>query len=138
MRYTLNLADIASEEVDGEVIIINLTTGFYYSLMGCASAIWPLVIAGWSVAEIAAHFGSSALPPAEIDADINRFVDYLCTENVLQPAPDAVPKNIPGLAPAVDFAVPQVQKFTDMQELMLLDPIHEVAEAGWPHRDTDH
>jgi hypothetical protein len=27
-----------------------------------------------------------------------------------------------------------LQKFTDMQELLLLDPIHEVDERGWPHR----
>jgi hypothetical protein len=25
-----------------------------------------------------------------------------------------------------------LQKFTDMQDLLLLDPIHEVDESGWP------
>ena len=25
-------------------------------------------------------------------------------------------------------------KYTDMQELLLLDPVHEVDEAGWPNR----
>jgi len=37
------------------------------------------------------------------------------------------------------FEKPKLQKFTDMQDLLLLDPIHEVDEAGWPHtrNDTD-
>ena len=30
------------------------------------------------------------------------------------------------------FEKPTLQKFTDMQELLLIDPIHEVDEMGWP------
>jgi len=26
-----------------------------------------------------------------------------------------------------------VEKYTDMQDLVLLDPVHEVDERGWPH-----
>ena len=29
---------------------------------------------------------------------------------------------------------PQLSSYTDMQELLLLDPIHEVDESGWPNR----
>ncbi len=28
---------------------------------------------------------------------------------------------------------PALQKFTDLQDLLMLDPIHEVDERGWPH-----
>ena len=30
------------------------------------------------------------------------------------------------------FNAPALQKYSDMQELLLLDPIHDVDEAGWP------
>ena len=30
------------------------------------------------------------------------------------------------------FEPPVVEKFTDMQDLVLLDPVHEVQEMGWP------
>ena len=39
-----------------------------------------------------------------------------------------------GTAPA--FVTPELHKFTDMQELLLVDPIHEVTEEGWPLRNT--
>ena len=35
------------------------------------------------------------------------------------------------------FEAPILQKYTDMQDLLLLDPIHEVDEAGWPHANLD-
>jgi hypothetical protein len=31
------------------------------------------------------------------------------------------------------FEPPVLEKFTDMQDLILLDPVHEVDERGWPH-----
>jgi hypothetical protein len=27
-----------------------------------------------------------------------------------------------------------LHKFTDMQDLLLVDPVHDVGDAGWPHR----
>jgi len=32
----------------------------------------------------------------------------------------------------IEFRAPTFEKFTDMQELILLDPIHEVDQSGWP------
>jgi hypothetical protein len=32
------------------------------------------------------------------------------------------------------FVEPALNKYTDMQELLLLDPVHEVSEAGWPSK----
>ena len=32
------------------------------------------------------------------------------------------------------FAPPAFEKFTDMEELLLLDPIHEVGDTGWPRK----
>ena len=33
-----------------------------------------------------------------------------------------------------DFTNPVLEKFTDMAELLLLDPIHEVDDSGWPNK----
>jgi hypothetical protein len=27
---------------------------------------------------------------------------------------------------------PKLEKYTDMEDLLLLDPIHDVQEVGWP------
>jgi hypothetical protein len=34
---------------------------------------------------------------------------------------------VPGIDP------PVLESFTDLEELMLLDPVHDVDERGWPH-----
>ena len=34
--------------------------------------------------------------------------------------------------PQEGFVAPQLHKYTDMQELLLLDPIHDVDQEGWP------
>ena len=31
------------------------------------------------------------------------------------------------------FQKPTFEKYTDMQQLLLLDPIHDVDDTGWPH-----
>jgi hypothetical protein len=31
------------------------------------------------------------------------------------------------------FEPPLLEKFTDMEDLLLLDPVHEVDGRGWPH-----
>jgi hypothetical protein len=35
------------------------------------------------------------------------------------------------------FTPPLLHKYSDMQELLLLDPIHDVDEAGWPKPIAD-
>ena len=32
------------------------------------------------------------------------------------------------------FEMPTLEKYTDMQDLVLIDPVHQVDEAGWPRR----
>ena len=35
------------------------------------------------------------------------------------------------------FEPPVIQRYTDMQDLLLLDPIHEVEESGWPNMKSE-
>lgn len=36
-----------------------------------------------------------------------------------------------------DFETPALHKYSDMQDLLLLDPIHEVDDTGWPSPKND-
>ena len=31
------------------------------------------------------------------------------------------------------FEAPKLSKYTDMEQLLLLDPVHDVDETGWPN-----
>jgi hypothetical protein len=36
----------------------------------------------------------------------------------------------------VSYSAPSFEKFDDMADQLLLDPIHEIGEAGWPVRSA--
>jgi hypothetical protein len=33
-----------------------------------------------------------------------------------------------------EYVEPEIVEFDDMQEMLLLDPIHEVKDKGWPYK----
>lgn len=121
-RYEVNKPDVVDESVDGEVLIVHLGTGAYYSSRGAGDVAWRLLAAGKSVAEAVGSHG------IEHDA-LTGFVEQLVAEDLVRPR-TAPPLEVAGLAPVA--GAPTLEKYTDMQELLLLDPIHDVEEAGWP------
>ena len=36
------------------------------------------------------------------------------------------------------FEPPLISKYSDMQELLILDPIHDVSDAGWPNPKSEN
>jgi hypothetical protein len=57
-----------------------------------------------------------------------RAGEELGAEAAVSFAADGVP------ASRSPFKPPRLEKHTDMQDLILIDPVHEVSAAGWPHR----
>ena len=53
MHYRLNDKDVVSEVLDGEVIVIHLQSGTYYSTLASGADIWNALLSGRSVEEIA-------------------------------------------------------------------------------------
>jgi hypothetical protein len=140
-RLRVNAPQVIHETIDGEVIIINLASGNYYSAKGCGADVWDVIQQSRSavpeiVAAVAARF---ARPAGEIEADVVRFLDQLRAEDLVADDVDGEPGS-----PALElvrtngdrsgrvFEPPVLEKYTDMQDLVLLDPVHEVDTAGWP------
>jgi Coenzyme PQQ synthesis protein D (PqqD) len=138
MRYQVNRPQVINETIDGEAIMINLATGSYYSLDRVGGDVWALLEASRPVEEIVAELGRRY--DADED-DIRRGVDdllrRLADEELVVPCDpgDAVRPTRPEPPPAErpPFHAPRLEKFTDMQDLILLDPVHEVDAQGWPH-----
>jgi len=130
MRFQLNSPDVIQETIEGEVIVVHLVSGSYYSLLGSGATLWNGLLAGLAAAELSTLFA----PPADPDV-IHAFVAQLQQEQLLIPAADPQPAVEPAARAALSggsFSPPQLQKFSDMQELLLVDPIHEVKPQGWP------
>lgn len=143
-RYRVNKSKVIFEAFEDEMVLINLDSGNYYSFSGSGALIWELLAGGESVNEIVArlreHFSDDG---AEIESSVSSFVENVVSEGLVFPRDDEISGNdraetgasSPKLLPKGGrFEAPRLQKFSDMQELLLLDPIHEVDEMGWPHR----
>jgi hypothetical protein len=134
-RFRIETPPVIHETLDGEVIVVNLDTGVYYSLSGVAAQIWAAVEAGESPLQIAdglhARYDADR---ADVEAAVVRFVGELEREQLVAGDGDAGVSKTSSVngTPRPAFVEPVLQKYTDMQELLLLDPIHEVGEAGWP------
>lgn len=127
--------EIVHETVDGEVIAIDLGDGSYYSLAGSGPQIWQLLAGGASEAQVrealAARHGVEA---SEIAAGIAAFLGQL-EENRLAVRVEGDGGGAVALEPLAEpgsYEEPRLERYTDMKDYFLLDPIHEVDAAGWP------
>lgn len=125
------------ETIDGEVIVINLTSGTYYSLRGSGADIWSLIQDTATQAEVVEALSSrydTARP--ELEGAVSGLVIELRAEGLVADiAGDApTPVERPSLSEGakLPFDVPRLEKYTDLQDLVLLDPVHQVTDTGWP------
>lgn len=139
VRYQPAGPQIIHELIDGEVVLINLDSGAYYSVDGAGATVWSGIAADLSEEALityvdARYHGDSAT----IAQDVRRFLNELLAEGLI--AHTATSGSAAPIAPTESvetvqrYAPPTLSKYTDMEELITLDPIHEVDERGWPAR----
>ena len=99
---------VISEVVENEVVLVNFDSGSYYSLGGSGTQVWEALEGGAAPHEVVnAVLSAFDGPEAEISMAVRSFLEQLLEESL--------------------------ERFDDMRDMLLLDPIHEVDEAGWPH-----
>jgi hypothetical protein len=127
------------ETIEGEVIVIDLTTGSYYSLRDASAEIWREIEAGAREDQIGAAVESRYEGPREeILAGVGRLLDELAAEGLIEPDGASDDGRVAAAASSptngrLPFQAPVLEKHSDMQDLILLDPVHEVGPRGWPH-----
>lgn len=130
--FTIEPAKIMHDTIDGEVVIVNLDNGYYYSLDNVGAQVWQLIDAGHSREAITAQLQHRYDGNEQFASDISAFVAKLQSEDLVS-ASDSGEEAAVEL-PEIPYAPPKLQKFTDMDNLLLIDPIHEVKEeTGWPN-----
>ena len=135
-RFRVNTPQVINEVLDGEAVIINMGTGDYFSLRGSGAFVWEALEAGAGPAAIVGAFVAAGLgTSSEIEPGVVALVDQLEAEGLIVRVEDDGPAPAPALPHpgGAFFERPALEKFTDMQDLILLDPVHEVSERGWPH-----
>lgn len=125
---------ITHDVLDGEVLAIDESTGAYFSMSGTAATVWVAIGSGRSLDQIvdaaARHHDASADRARD---DISPFLESLLADGLV--VSTEAEGEQPDLAsvPAGPWATPELGKFTDMRDLLMFDPIHEVDTTGWPN-----
>lgn len=134
--FQINSPQVIREFFDDEAVIVNLELGIYYSLDSIGAIVWGLIEQGASNTQIVEKLSQTfKQPPNNIEKDIEEFIDLLLKEELVATTDNASLTSFDSINidNKLTYSKPTLNKYTDMQELLLLDPIHEVDEEGWPN-----
>jgi hypothetical protein len=133
--------DVVFEESDAEVVVVNLNEGVYYFLGGPAAFVWMALHSGKTGGEVVTAIAGLDDAPPTMPQEVLDFVARLIELNLLQVV--AGPRS-PGeqSLPVVEYFAqgyrrPELETYSDLQDILLLDPIHDVDDTGWPAAKTE-
>lgn len=124
--FTPNREDVAAKVIDGELIIIRLSDGTYYSMDNVGTCVWELIEAGHPVPALVQTIAAWYATPVErVEGDVGALLRELLAERLIvaAPAKDAAQLRTPeppGGAPS--YEAPRVNIYRDMGNLLALDP----------------
>ena len=139
MKYKLNEKSMFSDITDGIAVIINSESGIYYGMNSFSTNVYSNIIAGVSTEKIIAAVEKMANVPANFEEHFTKFIDDLVSKNILLEGNDNdFDADLDEKLAVADEYTLVVKEFTDAQELLLADPIHEVKEeVGWtPEKES--
>lgn len=122
-RFEVNTPDVAAKVIDGEAIVMNLANGHYYSLDGVGATVWEMLDAGLAVTDIIAALSARyGLADVEVGTAVTALAADLMSEGLIRVRAEAAasPTDVVGGPDAYD--TPRLVKYTDMAELLALDP----------------
>lgn len=134
--YVINALVVAFEEFGGELVVIQFDTGKYFSLGGVAVPAWHMLQSPATrealVAALSQAAGDTAPEPGELLSQLDGLIDRLVAEGLI------IESDAPGIAPVTEpfiYAPASMETYSDLADLVSLDPIHDVdAMMGWPRR----
>jgi hypothetical protein len=139
--YTVNDSQVMHDTINGEVILIHMDSGNYYSIDLVGADVWNLISNKRTTDQIVADILLRYEGETEVvDESVCTFLSQLEKEGLIVHGETPISSSITTVntntPPSQDekptFTPPTLEIYSDMQDLLLLDPIHEVDEAGWP------
>jgi hypothetical protein len=135
-QFSIRNQQVINETLDNETIIINLETGVYYSLNPMGTLIWKAINAKLSFGLISNQLMGKYPEAVEIEGIVEKYIAFLELEQLVEKI-DFCETNLRDFEVILQselssYVPPAIEKYEDMQEMLLADPIHEVEEDGWP------
>jgi len=126
--FRINLTKVVSEIVDEAVIIIDLDSGAYYQLVESGVDAWLLFEKGISAPQFLRTMCSYySDDPSVVEQSAVAFLEELKREEILVlDGATGIGNDLPEPFEKKPMGKLQLEKFTNMSDLLLLDPIHDV------------
>ena len=140
MDFAYRIDDVAvvSDVIGGEAVILHRVSGDYFSTDGVGCQIWQWIgenrSRDWILKTLNERFAGH---PTEIETAVDSFLRDLLSHKLVHGIDGSAETRgeaaveLPG-APQPTFAPPVLHVYSDIRRMILLDPIHEVAQEGWP------
>jgi hypothetical protein len=125
----VNRPKVVAEVFDGEGVIVHLGTGLYFSLDELGTPLWSLIEAGCDEAALCALLvDDAAMAPDEAEHRVRTLLAELADEDLIVVADTLEPAARPPARPI------ELRRFSDLQDVLLVDPIHDLDldGDGWP------
>lgn len=133
--YVVNAPSVVSEVIDGELVIMNLQSGNYYSAENSGAMLWAWIEEGYGLNDLRALIQTHYRDVVDdVRSSLNEFIAILLENELIHEVGNAKPcvKLPDPEAGPMTYRSPEINVYTDMKDMLLLDPIHDVDETGWP------
>jgi len=137
--YHINDERVFADYADDQYIILNFVNGEYYSLDKISSAVLRALLEGCDDRDIAKalteHFREEG-----IEEKVSSFREQLLSMGMIVKDEDSSKDASSFFEQVTEDKLTDlnVEVFTDVADLLLMDPIHEVDEnMGWPIKKED-
>ena len=137
-RYASNRPLVVSDTIEDETVILHHGTGRYFDTAGTGAFIWgeleaarsPRAIARDLVVRsgISVEIALAAVRSFFTELIDNDLISKQCGEGLAGPGSTTGPTT---------YSVPTLGVHTDLADMLLLDPIHDVGPTGWPRRPEE-
>lgn len=133
--YKLNEEKMFYDIADGQAVVINFVTGMYYGTSMLGSAVLDRLVRGNAPERI--QDAVKALPgcPEDFGSQMKEFIRQLLEKEILLPGGETMPGGDEAIGEGAleDGFLLNLDEFSEIQDLILADPIHDVdVEQGWP------
>jgi len=129
MVWVENKNQVVSDLIDGEMMLLNMEAGNYFSLGGSGAALWSCFQQGADPERLLEAIRQAYPDQESASRDFQDFLELLKADELLVEGTEDA-----GVAPVLagEYQAPSLEKYSDLQDLLLIDPIHEADESGWP------
>lgn len=120
-----NRDDVVAKTIDGELIIIRLSDGTYYSMDGAGARTWELIERHHDLPTMVGTIARwYEVAPAILERDLAALLAELRDEGLIAAAAGTPPVTAEEAPPAVrlPYETPRLNVYRDMGNLLALDP----------------